>query len=281
MSIIIDGKEYYGIIYKIENTITNEVYIGQTSDARGFNGRYGRSGTGIERVYNYWQSKLSGNSYCNKHLLYSIKKYGFNSFIVDEVFDTAENRDDLNNKEQYYIKQFDSFNNGYNYSIGGDSVGTTKKPRGKDAHRSRSICQISLDGNLIKVWDCILDAVKALNITQAHIIEVCKNKRKTAGGFVWVYTEDYDKNKDYSRKRHKKDMGFGTKPVLWLSDDNTEIIQEFYSVNSVCDTLDISAQTVSNICNHKITNPRFNLIFKSEYMEEQRLSEKGYIAEAV
>lgn len=32
MSITIDNKEYYGIIYKIENTINNKVYIGQTTE---------------------------------------------------------------------------------------------------------------------------------------------------------------------------------------------------------------------------------------------------------
>ena len=53
MSIIIDGKEYYGIIYKIENMITHEIYIGQTTHTKGFNGRYYFSGQGIERVYKY------------------------------------------------------------------------------------------------------------------------------------------------------------------------------------------------------------------------------------
>lgn len=57
MSIIIDGKEYYGIIYKIENTVNHHVYIGQTIDKEGFNGRYRLHGKGIERVYNYCISK--------------------------------------------------------------------------------------------------------------------------------------------------------------------------------------------------------------------------------
>ena len=36
MSVIIDGKEYYGIIYKIENVINHKVYIGQTTQQKGF-----------------------------------------------------------------------------------------------------------------------------------------------------------------------------------------------------------------------------------------------------
>ena len=69
MSIIIDGKEYYGIIYKIENIINHHVYIGQTSESEGFNGRYQNRGNGIERVYNYYLSRKNRNLYYNQHLL--------------------------------------------------------------------------------------------------------------------------------------------------------------------------------------------------------------------
>ena len=51
--ITIDGKEVYGIIYKITNTIINKCYIGQTRSKRGFRGRYYHSGEGIERVYKF------------------------------------------------------------------------------------------------------------------------------------------------------------------------------------------------------------------------------------
>lgn len=274
MSILIDGKKYYGIIYKIHNTTTGKVYIGQTTSARGFNGRYDYKGIGAERVYNYLLNKSAQGVDCNQHLLRSMQKYGLDAFIVDEVFDTANNKDELNEKERYYINQFNSFENGYNRSIGGDSVPGAEKPRSKDSPRSKSVCQIGLDGKLIKIWDCISDVGKELNISDSHISQVCKNTRKFAGGFVWVYEKDYNPDQSYKRTPYIKDMGKGTKAVLWLDNDGN-IIQEFYSLNSVSKTLDICAQTVSNICNHKITNKKYNLIFKSEYMEEQRLNVGG------
>lgn len=276
---IIDGKECYGIIYKIKNIITGKVYIGQTTNPRGFNGRYDYKGTGIERVYNYSLNKaLHGTDY-NQHLFRSIEKYGLDAFVVDEVFDTENDKDELNEKERYYIEQFDSFKNGYNRSIGGDSVQGAEKPCGKDSSRSKSVCQISTDGKLIKIWDCISDIERELNIANSHISQVCKNKRKLAGGFVWVYEKDYDPNKDYARIPHIKDMGKGTKPVLWLDDDGN-IIQEFYSLNSVSEVLDICPQTVSNICNNKRKNKKYNLVFKSEYMGEQRLNVRESYEEA-
>lgn len=271
MSITIEGKEYAGVIYKIENKITHEVYIGQTTHPRGFNGRYDFKGNGIERVY----KKLLGNEVReeshNQHLRRSIKKFGFDAFDVIEVFDTALTIEELNEKETHYINLFDSYKKGYNQSFGGDSMSGYSRPSGKDCPNSKRVCQISLDGELIKVWDCASDAERELGINQTSICMVCKGRRKTAGKFVWTYEKDYDQNKDYKRVPQIKDMGRGTKPVLLL-DDNGNIIQEFYSLNSVSEVLDICPQSVSDICNHKTKNGKYNLIFKSEYMEEQRLN---------
>lgn len=274
MSIIIDDKEYYGIIYKIQNRTTNEIYIGQTTHPRGFNGRYDFKGNGIERVYKKLLGNEARNESHNQHLRRSIKKFGFDAFEVVEVFDTANTIEELNEKETYYINLFDSYKNGYNQSFGGDSVSGYERPKSKDCKNSKRICQISLDSELIKIWDCATDASNELHIDQSSISMVCQGKRKTAGGFVWVHEKDYEPNKDYSRTPQTKDMGKGTKPVLWL-DDKGNIIQEFYSVISAGKALGISPQEVSRICSHKAKTIKFNLVYKSEYneyIEEQRLS---------
>ena len=274
MSIIIDGKEYYGIIYKIENIITHKIYIGQTTHPKGFNGRYYYKGTGIERVYHDLTSKKNRGKRYNKYLLRSIEKCGFDAFVVDELLDTALTIDELNEKETYYIKQFDSYKNGYNMSFGGDSMSGYSRPSGKDCPNSKRICQISLSGELIKVWDCASDVERELIINQTSICQVCRGHHKTAGGFVWVYEKDYNPEQDYSRTPQTKDRGKGTKPVVLLSDDN-EIIQEFYSVINAGQVLGIKPQEVSRICLHKAKTIKYNLVYKSEYIEEQRLSEKG------
>lgn len=274
MSIIIDGKEYYGIIYKIENIITHSVYVGQTTHPKGFNGRYYYKGIGIERVYHDLVSKRERNERYNKHLLRSIEKCGFDAFVVDELLDTALTIEELNEKETYYIKKFNSYRNGYNMSFGGDSMSGYHRPSGKDCPNSKRVCQISLDGELIKIWDCASDVQREIGINQTTICEVCNGKRKTAGGFVWVHEKDYDPHKDYKRIPQIKDRGKGTRPVLLLSDDN-EVVQEFYSVINAGQALGIKPQEVSRICLHKAKTIKYNLVYKSEYIEEQRLSEKG------
>lgn len=274
MSIIIDGKEYFGIIYKIQNKKTNEIYIGQTTHPRGFNGRYDFKGNGIERVYKKLLGNEARNESHNQHLRRSIKKFGFDAFEVVEVFDTANTIEELNEKETYYINLFDSYKNGYNQSFGGDSVSGYERPKSKDCKNSKRICQIGLDGELIKIWDCATDVSNELHIDQSSISMVCSGKRKTAAGFVWVHEKDYDPNKNYSRTPQIKDRGKGTKPVLLLS-ENGEILREFYSVINAGKTLGISPQEVSRICSHIAKTIKFNLVYKSEYIEEQRLSVRG------
>lgn len=283
MSIIIDGKEYYGIIYKIENVITHEIYIGQTTSKRGFNGRYNFSGNGIERVYKYLKGNQNRNERHNQHLRRSIETYGFNAFIIDELFDRALTFDELNKKETYYIKKFDSYKNGYNMSYGGDSMPSIERPKGKDCPNSKRVCQISLDGELIKIWDSATEASNTLGISPSSLSNVCHGKKrrkggdvaKTAGGYVWVFEKDYDPYKDYSINRPRQNMGHDSKIVLLLSDDGN-IMQEFYSINEASRELGICVESVRQICNHKFKNPRFNLKYKSEYMEEQRLNGMGF-----
>lgn len=279
MSIVIDGKEYYGIIYKIQNIKTNEIYIGQTTHPRGFNGRYDFKGNGIERVYKYLIGNEARGERHNQHLRRSIKKFGFDTFEVVEVFDTAETFEELNGKETYYINLFDSYKNGYNQSYGGDSISGYHRPSGKDCPNSKRVCQIGLDGKLIKIWDSATEASNELKISLSSISNVCHGKKrnkngdvaKTAGGYVWVFEKDYDSNKDYSINRPRQNMGHGAKIVLLLSDDG-DVIQEFYSLNEASRELGIAVESVRETCMHKYKNPRFNLIYKSEYIEEQRLS---------
>ena len=55
---------------------------------------------------------------------------------------------------------------------------------------SKKINQYDLNGNFIKTWDSIIQVEKELNIFHSRIIEVCKNKRKQIGGYVWRYADE-------------------------------------------------------------------------------------------
>lgn len=274
---VIDGKEYYGIIYKIENIINHKVYIGQTSQERGFKDRYCRKGRGIERVYNSYLYEQKHNRCYNVHLFKAIEKYGFDAFVVDEIFDVALTEYELNEKEIFYIEKFDSFRNGYNSTLGGDGTSGYQPPIGKNHKQSIRVCQISPDGTLIKIWDSFGDIQRELGLGKGAIANVCTGRKETSGGFVWVYEKDYDPNKNYSRIPKTRGGRNFSKPVLLL-DSNNNIIQEFFSAVEASAFLGISKQEVSKICKHQRKTPKYNLIFKSEYIEEQRLNVRGFVA---
>lgn len=53
--------------------------------------------------------------------------------------------------------------------------------------RNISIIQLDKNNNLIKNWKSISEASDVLSIDKSSIVKVLKNKRKTAGNYVWKY----------------------------------------------------------------------------------------------
>lgn len=93
----------YGYIYKIENTVNNKVYIGQTK--RNPKVRFQEYKRGCH------------NSYLDREF----KKYGIDNFTF-VIIDTANSYEDLNEKEMYWISFYKSTDNskGYNLCEGGN-----------------------------------------------------------------------------------------------------------------------------------------------------------------
>ena len=51
----------------------------------------------------------------------------------------------------------------------------------------KKVRQIDLKGNIINVFKSISEASRRTSIQATHIVKVCKDKNKTAGGYVWKY----------------------------------------------------------------------------------------------
>ena len=100
-------------IYFIINKITGERYVGQT--------------TNFVRRKNEHLSQLKNKTHINKKLQNAWNKYGENNFIVEKIQYDNISKEELNNEEIKYIKQYDSYNNGYNLTIGGDGGNTRSK----------------------------------------------------------------------------------------------------------------------------------------------------------
>jgi len=61
--------------------------------------------------------------------------------------------------------------------------------------RRKAIVQLSINGNYINTWCSAIDIYKDLKINNGQINSCCKKKHgyETAGGYKWMYKEDYDK----------------------------------------------------------------------------------------
>ena len=105
-----------GFIYKITNDINDKVYIGKT----------------IRTLPVRWREHLSDykeiQEIDNRPLYSSMLKYGVNHFIIYEVEECPDEL--LNEREKFWIAFYDSYENGYNATKGGDGgVGRPHRPK--------------------------------------------------------------------------------------------------------------------------------------------------------
>jgi predicted RNA-binding Zn-ribbon protein involved in translation (DUF1610 family) len=59
--------------------------------------------------------------------------------------------------------------------------------------RRKITIQLSIDNDFIAEWSSATLAAHSLNINGSKISSCCRGKKKTTGGFKWMYKEDYDK----------------------------------------------------------------------------------------
>ena len=93
-----------GFIYKITNNLNGKSYIGQTIQ------------NVKERFYQHCAVKCS-QAVLNMAIHKAINKYGKSNFTV-QVIEEVESVY-LNDRERYWIKYYNSYNNGYNSTKGG------------------------------------------------------------------------------------------------------------------------------------------------------------------
>ena len=92
-----------GYIYKITNLINGKEYVGQT-------------GLSIEeRFKEHIKASQRG---VDRPLYRAFRKYGIDNFIIEELEECSLN--ELSEKETFWIQNENSYNNGYNATLGGE-----------------------------------------------------------------------------------------------------------------------------------------------------------------
>jgi len=147
------GKEYLEIkknttgIYWFRNTENNKYYVGQALDIRK---RFNKHMSRMRRKFNY-------------PLYNALNKYGLDKFeySIELILDTENksNEDiqkELNELEIKYIKKYNSFENGYNLTIGGESISGYHQTEETKQRLSNATKEIQNDGrNKVYVYNIL------------------------------------------------------------------------------------------------------------------------------
>lgn len=166
------------LIYLATNKINGKKYIGKNK------------GTCLKRKYEHKRDALVRNS--NTHFHNAIRKYGFHCFNW-EIIESCQSNQIAISREKFWIRFYDSVQNGYNLTIGGDgpcgyiqSDETQNKKR--ESNKSPYNASKKVINDLGQIFDSIGLAEKAFS--NSKIGEVCLGKRLSAAGRSWKFYQD-------------------------------------------------------------------------------------------
>jgi hypothetical protein len=122
----------------------------------------------------------------------------------------------------------------------------------------REIYQLDKNNKIIKKFDSIVEATISLGIERTAISS-CLNKRsKTAGGYYWIYVEDYDVNTKIIKHNNRKmikivqlDIETGKQIKIWPSAlDAAEYLSQLRGCNKASTSVSITkcAKHQQNTC---------------------------------
>ena len=249
-------------IYKITNKINNKIYIGQV---------YNKS---IQDRFNRHIKEANPN---NPILVdRAIYKYGKDNFVIEQI-DEATSLEELNQKEKYWIKYYNSTNRkiGYNLTEGGDGGNTylckTKKEMeeikhklsianfGKNNEMSKAIKALNVDTNEIIHFDTLHDACEYFNHKQkGSFTSICNGKSKYLWKGKWTFAYENDEFNTNLLSFHDRSLNHGTKVKLIDLDSNEEKI--FNSLNKFNEYLSIRKGELKFINNECIYDASYKII---------------------
>jgi hypothetical protein len=160
-------------IYIIQNKETTRKYVGCT---RKKDPHYRWK----EHIY---RSRLP---YENMTICNAIREEGVDAFTF-YVIETCD-EDIINEREKYWIKKFDTYNNGYNSTIGGS--GCTRDIYRLNDDRIKPVSCYTLEGEHIRDYDSRGIVLKELGISKACLTACIKGTTFQSGGYRWSWKGD-------------------------------------------------------------------------------------------
>ena len=188
-----------GYIYKITNDVNSKVYIGMTT----------------QTVDIRWRKHLENAHYVDYYLYRSMRVLGVKHFHIENIENVKDEL--LSEREQYWIKFYDSYLNGYNMTRGGE---------GNRLHSKETIYAL---------WD------EGLSISQ--IADAIKSVRSV----VYECLLDYD---NYSVQESIRRRTENNKKKVCQFDINGNLINTFNSESEARSHIGASRGSIGNCCNN-------------------------------
>ena len=197
------------IVYKVTNLETEEVYVGITTKSL------------EDRKKDHLKKSKEGKSYAFQN---AIATYGIDVFKWEQI-DTALTTDELAKKEKEYILEYNSKEDGYNMSAGGDV--------------KKSVYQYNiLTGALVNKYSNLTDASATIGLNKQDLSKVCLSVNKASKGFYWTY--DYvERFIPLEDKRKKKVQQYNIQD---------EFINEFESVSEASKETGCNKTGIAKVC---------------------------------
>lgn len=164
-------------IYKIQNTENGMCYIGQSVN--------------ISHRVSQHLSELNKGNHSNRCLQRAWEKYGSSSFHISVV--ELCDADMLNDREVYYIQQFNTYGSGYNLTTGGDGSPGAPRASGSAHFGAKRVVRLN-DGS---IYDCIKEASEQTGNSVGDISRCCAGRQfsswsdKDGASYTWAFYDDY------------------------------------------------------------------------------------------
>lgn len=211
-------------IYKYTNKINGKIYIGQSSDI-------------TARKSSHRNQSLYGGKDMNCPFHLAINKYGIDNFDFEIIEECDKSL--LNEREQYWIEYYDSYNNGYNATTGGDHC---------EKETGRPLLLYDYDGNFIKEIHNIAATARELGVSYGTVYGVLEGDRKSTKGFQIKYKE----SDDFPKKIEPYNSRQGGSYIVLQLDKDDNILNEYKSVNEAARQTGCDCSTISKVCRGKL-----------------------------
>lgn len=202
-------------IYYIKNKINGSMYIGQSID-----------------IYDRWDKHKARYDDCTIHR--ALAKYGIENFDFSIIEECSKN--ELDDREIYWIAYYDSFYNGYNETSGG------KRPTHTCC--DKPVEMYDLQGNYEKEFPSMSAAARELQCTTCMISAVIKGRRPTAKGHQFKLKGD--DTVIISPFIKKKSGPIGKAVIQYDLKDN--IIAEYISISEAARKTGLHQQNINGVC---------------------------------